>query len=74
MKAKDLLHIYASIGDMKLVDYKNTLAVAALIRLLETKGVFSEEEFRQTAQQLDATSPEPTGNTVMDIGQERTHP
>lgn len=54
--AKDILHIYASLGDMKIVDYKNTLAVATLVQLLTSRGIITENEFRETAMSLDALS------------------
>lgn len=77
MKAKDMLHIYSTIADLKLIDYRNTLAVATLIRLLESKGIFTEEEFRALASQIDSISTEDYGQ-VEDGGmkspnQELTH-
>ncbi len=53
MKAHDLMHIYATIGDLKDIDYRNTLAIATIIKVLVDKGIISEEEFRLQATLLD---------------------
>ncbi len=53
MKAHDLMHIYATIGDLKEIDYRNTLAIATIIKVLVDKGIISEEEFRLKATLLD---------------------
>lgn len=54
MTTRQTIDLYATLADMKEVDYKNTLAVTALIELLVAKGVFTREEIAATAQRLDA--------------------
>ncbi len=56
MKARERIDLYATLGDMKDVAYKNALAVSALIELLVEKGVISREEFADRAQRLDSGS------------------
>ncbi|MGE5673134.1 MAG: hypothetical protein ACM3XM_04520 [Mycobacterium leprae] len=56
MSARTTLNVMATIADMKLVDYKNTLAITSLIDLLVQKGIITPEEFAETARHLDATS------------------
>lgn len=53
MNPRDTIRIYATIGDMKQVDYTNALAISALVRLLVEKGVFTDDEFKETAKDLD---------------------
>lgn len=53
MKAKDIMNVYSTIGDLKEIDYRNTLAIATMIKLLIDKGIISEEEFRWQAAVLD---------------------
>ncbi|MDR3560147.1 MAG: hypothetical protein P4N59_01710 [Negativicutes bacterium] len=53
---RNLLELAAQIGDLKDVDYKNTLAIAALIELLINKGLFTREEFTAQAVKLDRAS------------------
>jgi len=53
MKAIDIMHVYSTIGDLKEIDYRNTLAIATMINLLIDKGILSEEEFRRQAAVLD---------------------
>ena len=48
--------IIGQLADLKDVDYKNTLALAALIELLTEKGLFSKREFTEKAQELDHAS------------------
>ncbi|MDF2548118.1 MAG: hypothetical protein K0R93_3016 [Anaerosolibacter sp.] len=48
------IDIYAQLGDLKEVDYRNTLAIATLIEILHEKGLITRREFSQKAQQLDA--------------------
>ncbi len=50
------LDIYAKIGDMKEVDYRNTLAIATIIELLIEKGIITREEFAKKAYYLDNIS------------------
>ncbi len=54
MKAQERIALFATLGDMKDVAYKNTLAITALIDLLIEKGVITREEMAARAQQLDA--------------------
>ncbi|MBP2017069.1 hypothetical protein J2Z79_000443 [Symbiobacterium terraclitae] len=54
MKARDTIDLYATLADMKEVDYKSALALAALIDLLVTKGVITRAEMAERACQLDA--------------------
>jgi len=53
--ARETIHLYASLADLKDVMYKNTLGLTALIELLVQKGVISKEEIALTAQKLDAS-------------------
>jgi len=53
MKAHEVMHVYATIGDLKEIDYRNTLAIATIIKVLVDKGIISEEEFRLEAALLD---------------------
>lgn len=55
MTARETIQLHATLADMKEVDYKNTLAVTALIELLIEKGIFTKEEFGRRAQRLDVT-------------------
>jgi hypothetical protein len=48
------IDVYAQLGDLKEVDYRNTLAIATLIEILHEKGLVTRREFSQKAQQLDA--------------------
>lgn len=50
------IDIIGQIADLKDVDYKNTLALAALIELLTEKGLFSKREFAEKVQELDHAS------------------
>lgn len=54
MKARDVLNIYSTIADLKEIDYRNTLALAALVRLLEKKGIITSDEFSVAASHLDS--------------------
>lgn len=56
MKARESINLYATLADMKDVDYKNTLAVTTLIDLLIEKGLITREEMAARAQRLDAAS------------------
>jgi len=50
------IDLYAQIGDLKEVDYRNTLAIATMIELLVSKGLIDRMEFAQMAQRLDTMS------------------
>lgn len=52
------IDIYAQIGDLKEVDYRNTLAIAAIIEILNEKGLITRREFAQMAQRLDTMTVE----------------
>lgn len=56
MTARETIDLFARIADMKDVDYRNTLAISALIELLIEKGLFTREEFQATATRLDGLS------------------
>lgn len=51
-----MLDVAGQLADLKDVDYKNTLAIAALIELLIEKGLFTRQEFAQKAQELESAS------------------
>lgn len=36
------IDIYAQLSDMKMIDYKNTLAIVSLIEVLKEKGIIDE--------------------------------
>lgn len=50
--------IIAQIGDLKEVDYRNTLAIASLIELLIEKGIINRHEIARKARILDSMSTE----------------
>ncbi|MFZ5965554.1 MAG: hypothetical protein ACOYVK_00040 [Bacillota bacterium] len=52
------IDVYAQIGDLKEVDYRNTLAIATIIEILVGKGFIDRKEFMQIAQRLDNMSVE----------------
>ncbi|BAD41914.1 hypothetical protein [Symbiobacterium thermophilum] len=54
MKARDTIDLYATLADMKAVDYRSVLALTALIDLLVAKGIITREEMAERASQLDA--------------------
>ncbi len=56
------IDIYAKIGDMKEVDYRNTLAIATLIELLIDKGIITRQEFARKSYYLDNMSTEELKN------------
>jgi hypothetical protein len=51
-----ILDIAGQLASLKDVDYKNTLAIAALIELLIDKGLFTRQEFAQKTQELESAS------------------
>ena len=53
MTGRETINLYATLADMKDVDYKNTLAITALIDLLIAKGLITRDEVAATAQRLD---------------------
>lgn len=58
MKARETIDLFATLADMKDVDYKVALAITTLIDLLVEKGVITREEMAQRAQRLDAAGEE----------------
>ena len=48
------IDIIGQLADLKEVDYKNVLALSALVELLIEKGIITQEEIEKKAQQLDA--------------------
>ncbi|MHA0857534.1 hypothetical protein [Paenibacillus sp. CMAA1364] len=58
----DIMHVMASLGDMKDDHYRNTLAISTIIELLVDKGLVTREELAIKAEELDqfiACSPYP---------------
>ena len=43
----------SQLGDMKEIDYRNTLAIASLIELLIDKGILDRHEIAKKAKLLD---------------------
>ncbi|MCC7571407.1 hypothetical protein KO465_08835 [Candidatus Micrarchaeota archaeon] len=43
----------SQLGDMKEIDYRNTLAIASLIELLIDKGILDRHEIAKKARLLD---------------------
>lgn len=56
MNSFNKIDIYAKIGDLKEIDYRNTLAIATLIELLVEKGLITRNEFACKAYVLDNMS------------------
>jgi len=52
----NMLDMAGQLADLKDIDYKNTLAIAALIELLIEKKLFTRQEFSLKAQQLECSS------------------
>lgn len=57
LPARDAINIYAQLADLKEIDYRNTLAIAALIELLEEKGLLTPAELAERMKELDAWPP-----------------
>lgn len=47
------LDIISCISEMKIINYKNMLAMTSLIELLIEKGIIEKQEFAQKAEKLD---------------------
>jgi hypothetical protein len=47
------IDIIAEISDMKIVDYRNTLALASLIEVLIEKGIIGKNDVALKARELD---------------------
>lgn len=65
MYTKDI-DIISQLADLKEIDYRNTLAIAALIEIIIEKGLCSRQEFTRKAKELDAS-------TVKEINEMRTN-
>jgi len=48
------IDVLAQIGDLKEVDYRNTLAIASIIELLVDKGIIDRSEIAIKAKELDS--------------------
>ncbi|NLU10396.1 MAG: hypothetical protein GXW90_05570 [Tepidanaerobacter acetatoxydans] len=53
------IDILAELSDMKIIDYRNTLAIVSLIEVLTEKGIICSNDVALKAQTLDAISEEP---------------
>ena len=47
------LEIMAQIGDIKEIEYRNTLAITSIIELLLEKNIISREDISKKAEELD---------------------
>ncbi len=47
------LDIISQLGDMKEIDYRNTLAITSIIELLVEKNIISREDIARKAAELD---------------------
>lgn len=47
------LDVIAQIGDMKEVDYRNTLAITSIIEILLEKKIINREDIAKKAKELD---------------------
>jgi hypothetical protein len=47
------IDMVSQLGDMKEIDYRNTLAIASLIELLIDKGILDRHEIARKAKLLD---------------------
>lgn len=50
------LDILSQLGDMKDVDYRNTLALASIIEVLVEKGIINRVDISKKAKELDSMS------------------
>ncbi len=50
------VNLVGQIGDLKEIDYRNTLAIATLIELLIEKNVITRQEFARKSYYLDNMS------------------
>lgn len=53
LKGLHEVDVIAQLGDLKEVDYKNTLVLTAVVELLVEKGILTRQEVIQKARQLD---------------------
>lgn len=49
----DNIDIIAKLSDMKIVDYKNTLALVSLIEVLVEKGIIQKDDIALKAEEID---------------------
>lgn len=47
------IDIFAQLSDMKIVDYKNTLAIVSLIEVLTEKGIIGRNDIALKAKDLE---------------------
>lgn len=59
------LDLIAQMGDMKEVDYRNTLAIVSIIELLLEKNIISREDMVKKASELDQMALSQTGVETM---------
>ncbi len=52
----DTIELIGQLADLKEIDYKNTLAIAALIELFIAKGLITRNEFALKARELDLST------------------
>lgn len=48
-----VLDVVSQIGDMKQVDYRNTLAITSIIEILLEKDIITKEDIAKKAEELD---------------------
>ncbi len=54
MKVTDQIDFAAQIGDIKLIEYKNTLVITSILELLLEKNIISKEDIVKKAKELDS--------------------
>jgi len=52
--AREKIEIFASLADLKEANYRNLLALAALVDLLVEKGILDRQEIARRARELDS--------------------
>lgn len=52
----ETINLMSQLGDLKEIDYRNTLAIATLIELLTEKGIITHQEFSKKSYHLDNMS------------------
>ena len=55
------IDILAQLSDMKIIDYKNTLAIVCLIEILTEKGIIDVNDVALKAKTLDLITENQTG-------------
>ncbi len=50
------IDLMGQLGDLKEIDYRNTLAIATLIEILAEKGIITLQEFSKKSYYLDNMS------------------